>query len=92
MCLGLLARKALAHGLKPAPYIKTTLSPGSKAVSEYLAVSGLDKDLEALGFYHAGYGCMTCIGNSGELDPAVSKAITGRLRNHMRKLFFKVLC
>nr|AND95650.1 Aconitate hydratase, cytoplasmic [Vitrella brassicaformis] len=73
---GLVARKALAKGLKVQPYIKTSLSPGSKAVSEYLRLSGLDKDLEELGFYHAGYGCMTCIGNSGDLDPEVSDAIT----------------
>jgi len=68
MQAGLLARNAVAKGLEVAPYIKTTLSPGSQVVSSYLEKSGLDKDLEALGFYNAGYGCMTCIGNSGELD------------------------
>jgi len=72
---GLLARKAREAGLSVKPFIKTSLSPGSGVVSEYLNVSGLQKDLDALGFYTAGYGCMTCIGNSGDLDPAVSEAI-----------------
>lgn len=71
MQAGLLARNAVAKGLEMAPYIKTTLSPGSQVVSSYLEKSGLDKDLEALGFFNAGYGCMTCIGNSGELDAPV---------------------
>ena len=75
MQAGLLARNAVAKGLEVAPYIKTTLSPGSQVVSSYLEKSGLDKDLEKLGFFNAGYGCMTCIGNSGELDQPVSQAI-----------------
>nr|AZL94726.1 homoaconitase [Nephromyces sp. MMRI] len=76
LCAGLLAKNAVKKGLCVKPYIKTSLSPGSKAVTEYLKNSGLTPFLEALGFYHAGYGCMTCIGNSGELDEEVAKAIT----------------
>eukprot|EP01097_Dermamoeba_algensis_P003246 TRINITY_DN2295_c0_g1_i2.p1 TRINITY_DN2295_c0_g1~~TRINITY_DN2295_c0_g1_i2.p1 ORF type:complete len:683 (-),score=198.28 TRINITY_DN2295_c0_g1_i2:215-2263(-) len=72
----LLARKARQAGLEVKPYIKTSLSPGSGVVSEYLRLSGLQEDLDAMGFYTAGYGCMTCIGNSGDLDPAVGEAIT----------------
>lgn len=72
---GLLARNAVAKGLRVAPYIVTSLSPGSKAVSQYLKVSGLDESLKSLGFYLAGYGCMTCIGNTGEFDPEVTQAI-----------------
>eukprot|EP01098_Paradermamoeba_levis_P002884 TRINITY_DN1368_c0_g1_i1.p1 TRINITY_DN1368_c0_g1~~TRINITY_DN1368_c0_g1_i1.p1 ORF type:complete len:497 (-),score=196.88 TRINITY_DN1368_c0_g1_i1:433-1923(-) len=73
---GLVAKKARAVGLNVPAYIKTSLSPGSGVVSEYLAQSGLQEDLNALGFHIAGYGCMTCIGNSGDLHPAVSEAIT----------------
>lgn len=72
---GLLARNAVAKGLRVAPYIVTSLSPGSKAVSQYLRVSRLDESLKSLGFYLAGYGCMTCIGNTGEFDPEVTDAI-----------------
>ncbi|EPT27170.1 aconitate hydratase ACN/IRP [Toxoplasma gondii ME49] len=72
----MLARNALEKGLSVPPYIVTTLSPGSRAVTEYLARSGLLKDLEKLGFYTAGYGCMTCIGNTGDFDPEVSAAIS----------------
>ena len=72
---GLLARKAVARGLRVPPYVKTSLAPGSKVVTEYLQQSGLMKDLEALGFHLVGYGCTTCIGNSGPLPPAVSAAI-----------------
>jgi len=68
---GLLARNAVKKGLKVRPYIKTTLSPGSGVVTKYFEHSGVNKDLDALGFTTAGYGCMTCIGNSGELDPEV---------------------
>nr|AZL94715.1 homoaconitase [Nephromyces sp. MMRI] len=71
----LLAKNALAKGLKVLPYIKTSLSPGSGVVVDYLNSSGLMKSLEGLGFFLAGFGCMTCIGNSGDLDTAVSKAI-----------------
>jgi aconitate hydratase len=73
-----LARNAVAKGLQVAPYIKTSLSPGSQVVEAYLTRSNLLKPLEQLGFYTAGFGCMTCIGNSGELDEAVSKAITSK--------------
>lgn len=73
---GLLAKNAVNKGLKVKPYIKTSLSPGSGVVSKYYLDSGVDKYLEKLGFSLAGYGCMTCIGNSGELDTEVSEAIT----------------
>ena len=72
---GLLARKAVARGLKVPGYVKTSLAPGSKVVTEYLRRGGLMPDLEALGFHLVGYGCTTCIGNSGPLPPAVSKAV-----------------
>jgi aconitate hydratase len=73
---GVLAKRANEFGLKVAPYIKTSLSPGSKAVTKYLEAAGLQQHLDQLGFYNAGYGCMTCIGNSGELDPEVAEIIT----------------
>jgi aconitate hydratase len=72
---GLLARKAVRRGLRVPPHVKTSLAPGSKVVTEYLRQSGLLPDLEALGFHVVGYGCTTCIGNSGPLPPAVSKAV-----------------
>ena len=72
---GLLARKAVARGLKVPPYVKTSLAPGSKVVTEYLQQTGLTSHLESLGFHTVGYGCTTCIGNSGPLPPAVSKAV-----------------
>ncbi|HXB56869.1 MAG TPA: aconitate hydratase AcnA [Vicinamibacteria bacterium] len=72
---GLLARKAAARGLKVPGYVKTSLAPGSKVVTEYLRKAGLMKDLEALGFHLVGYGCTTCIGNSGPLPPPVSRAV-----------------
>src|SRR3954447_6187448 len=72
---GLLARNAVARGLKPAPWVKTSLSPGSRVVADYLEKSGLQKALDALGFQPAGYGCMTCMGNSGPLPPEVDEAI-----------------
>jgi len=72
---GLLARKAVRRGLRVAPHVKTSLAPGSKVVTEYLRHSGLLPDLEALGFHVVGYGCTTCIGNSGPLPAAVSKAV-----------------
>jgi aconitate hydratase len=75
---GMLAKNAVEAGLAVAPYIKTSLSPGSGVVDAYLKMSGLLPYLEQLGFYTAGYGCMTCIGNSGELDDEVSAAITER--------------
>lgn len=73
---GLLAKKAVELGLSVKPYIKTSLSPGSGVVTKYLEHSGLLESLNSLGFYTAGYGCMTCIGNSGDLDEPVSEAIT----------------
>ncbi len=72
---GLVAKKALEKGLKPKPWVKTSLAPGSKVVTDYLAAAGLDKDLDALGFDLVGYGCTTCIGNSGPLPDAVAEAV-----------------
>lgn len=72
---GLIARKAIRLGLRVPPYVKTSLSPGSGVVTRYLEASGLLPDLEKLGYFVVGYGCMTCIGNSGPLDEAVAKAI-----------------
>jgi aconitate hydratase len=72
---GLVARKARALGLKSKPWVKTSLAPGSQVVSEYLEAAGLQEDLDALGFNLVGYGCTTCIGNSGPLAPEISKAI-----------------
>ena len=72
---GLLARNAVARGLEVAPWVKTSLAPGSKVVTRYLAEAGLMDDLEALNFHLVGYGCTTCIGNSGPLDPRISGAI-----------------
>ena len=72
---GLVAKKAVERGLKVKPWVKTSLAPGSKVVTDYLAKSGLDKYLNKLGFALAGYGCTTCIGNSGPLPEPVSKAI-----------------
>ena len=73
---GLIARNAVAKGLKVKPWVKTSLAPGSKVVTDYLRAAGLDKDLDALGFNLVGYGCTTCIGNSGPLSPPISEAIT----------------
>jgi len=72
---GLLARNAVARGLKVRPGIKTSLSPGSRVVADYLAKSGLQASLDALGFQVAGFGCMTCMGNSGPLPPEVAEAV-----------------
>jgi aconitate hydratase len=72
---GLLARKAAAKGLKPKPWVKTSLAPGSQVVAEYLAKSGLQADLDKLGYNLVGFGCTTCIGNSGPLPPEISKAV-----------------
>jgi aconitate hydratase len=74
---GLVARKANALGLKPKPWVKTSLAPGSQVVTDYLVKAGLQEDLDALGFDLVGYGCTTCIGNSGPLAPPLSKAING---------------
>lgn len=72
---GLLAKKAVEKGLQVPPYVKTSLSPGSRIVTTYLEDSGLLPYLEQLGFYNVGYGCTTCIGNSGPLSDTVSEAI-----------------
>jgi len=72
---GLVARKANALGLKVKPWVKTSLAPGSQVVTDYLTDAGLQKDLDALGFNLVGYGCTTCIGNSGPLPEAISKAV-----------------
>ena len=72
---GLVAKKAAALGLRVQPWVKTSLGPGSRVVTEYLQAAGLLDDLESLGFNVVGYGCTTCIGNSGPLPPEVSKAI-----------------
>ncbi|MBT8338024.1 MAG: aconitate hydratase AcnA [Gemmatimonadetes bacterium] len=72
---GLLARNAVAKGLTMAPWIKTSMAPGSKVVTDYLEGSGLLGDLEALGFGVVGYGCTTCIGNSGPLPPAIHELV-----------------
>jgi aconitate hydratase len=75
LAAGLLARKAVAKGLKSKPWVKTSLAPGSKVVTEYYNKSGLTKDLDALGFNLVGYGCATCIGNSGPLSDEITQAI-----------------
>jgi aconitate hydratase len=72
---GLLARKAAAKGLKPKPWVKTSLAPGSQVVAEYLSKSGLQADLDKIGYNLVGFGCTTCIGNSGPLPPEISKAV-----------------
>ena len=75
LAAGLLARNAAKKGLKAKPWVKTTLAPGSKVVTDYYEKAGLTDDLEALGFYTVGYGCTTCIGNSGPLIDEVSAAV-----------------
>lgn len=75
MAAGLLAKKAVEKGLEVQPWVKTSLAPGSKVVSEYLEKAGVDKALNQLGFDLVGFGCTTCIGNSGPLPEPVSKAI-----------------
>jgi aconitate hydratase len=76
LAAGLLAKKAVEAGLKVQPHIKTSLAPGSRIVTEYLTETGLLPYLEKLGFAVAGYGCTTCIGNSGDLTPEINEAIT----------------
>src|SRR5262249_7974018 len=75
---GLLAKKAVERGLKRAPWVKTSLAPGSKVVTEYLRKAGLDRYLDQLGFNLVGYGCTTCIGNSGPLPEDVSAEVDAR--------------
>ena len=74
LAAGLVARKALEKGLSVKPWVKTSLAPGSQVVTDYLEAAGLQNDLDALGFNLVGYGCTTCIGNSGPLPPAISKS------------------
>ncbi|MEE2001110.1 aconitate hydratase AcnA [Alkalimonas sp. MEB108] len=75
MAAGLVAKKAIEQGLKVKPWVKTSLAPGSKVVTDYLDKAGLTKSLEQLGFHLVGYGCTTCIGNSGPLPDAISDAV-----------------
>ncbi len=75
LCAGLLAKNAVEHGLKVKPYVKTSLAPGSRVVTDYLDNSGLSPFLEKLGFHTVGYGCTTCIGNSGPLPEPVANAV-----------------
>jgi len=78
MTAGLLARNARRRGLQVPPWVKTSLAPGSRVVSDYLKAAGLQADLDYLGFHLVGYGCTTCIGNSGPLDPAIASVIDFR--------------
>ncbi|HEY8181603.1 MAG TPA: aconitate hydratase [Thermoanaerobaculia bacterium] len=73
---GLLAKKAVEKGLSVPRYVKTSLAPGSRVVTDYYRRSGLQESLDLLGFFHVGYGCTTCIGNSGPLDPQIEDTIT----------------
>src|SRR5512137_1187753 len=75
---GLLARRAHERGLRPPPWVKTSLAPGSRVVSRYLEETGLQEHLDALGFQVVGYGCTTCIGNSGPIDPRLERLVTER--------------
>ncbi len=76
LAAGLLAKKAVEHGLQVPAYVKSSLAPGSRVVSDYLARTGLQRYLDALGFYLVGYGCTTCIGNSGPLPTPIEEAVT----------------
>jgi aconitate hydratase len=76
LAAGLLAKKAVEQGLRVPHVVKTSLAPGSRVVTDYYQRSGLQPFLDELGFYHVGYGCTTCIGNSGPLDPMIEDAIT----------------
>ena len=75
LAAGLLARNAVAKGLKAKPWVKTSLAPGSQVVSDYLEAAGVQKDLDAIGFNLVGYGCTTCIGNSGPLPEPIARAV-----------------
>jgi len=77
LAAGLLAKKAVERGLTVRPTVKRSLAPGSRVVTEYLKTSGLQPYLDQLGFQVVGYGCTTCIGNSGPLDPSIEEAVTG---------------
>jgi aconitate hydratase len=82
---GLLAKKAVERGLKVAPHVKTSLAPGSKFVTAYLQESGLLPYLEKVGFYVVGYGCTTCIGNSGPLAESIEKAVSQQWPDRLRR-------
>ena len=82
---GLLAKKAVEKGLKRKPWVKSSLAPGSKVVTDYYARAGLDAYLDELGFNLVGYGCTTCIGNSGPLPDAIGEAIDGRRAHRLRR-------
>ena len=73
---GLLAKKAVERGLARRPWVKSSLAPGSKVVTQYLDAAGLTPHLDELGFHTVGYGCTTCIGNSGPLPDEISRAIS----------------
>ena len=75
LAAGLLAKKAVERGLRVDPSVKTSLAPGSRVVTDYLQKTDLQRYLDQLGFNTVGYGCTTCIGNSGPLDPVIEKAI-----------------
>ncbi|TKB50306.1 aconitate hydratase AcnA [Ferrimonas sediminicola] len=81
MAAGLLARNARRRGLRVSPWVKTSLAPGSKVVTDYLQAAGLQAELDQLGFNLVGYGCTTCIGNSGPLDPAIAGTISQQRLN-----------
>ena len=82
---GLLARNAVARGLRAAPHVKTSLAPGSRVVTDYLAAAGLQEPLDTLGFQLVGYGCTTCIGNSGPLSDEISQARARRRAGGLRR-------
>src|SRR6185312_14026444 len=76
LAAGLLAKKAVEKGLKPKPAVKASLAPGSRVVTDYLTKTGLQPYLDKLGFNLVGYGCTTCIGNSGPLNPKIEEVVT----------------
>ncbi len=78
LAAGLIARKAIKFGIKSKPWVKTSLAPGSQVVTEYLEKSGLQKNLNTLGFNLVGYGCTTCIGNSGPLNKDIEDDIKNK--------------
>ena len=81
---GLLAKKAVEPGLRSRPWVKTSLAPGSRVVTDYLGRAGLQQSLDELGFNTVGYGCTTCIGNSGPLRVEVSDALTEAISSPAR--------
>ncbi|MBI5881819.1 MAG: aconitate hydratase AcnA [Elusimicrobia bacterium] len=78
VCAGLVAKKAVEKGLRTKPWVKTSLAPGSKVVTDYLAAAGVQEALDSLGFQLVGYGCTTCIGNSGPLPEPVAEAVSSK--------------